>query len=190
MMKRAKKKQHMFKLRHLIYLVLVTSVISSTTLARYAVDGSVGAEASIAAFVTGTAYEKDLDLGTLKGLTPDDTKEIYFNVKNYSDNATCEVPVNYDIQIVTTGNLPLTFSLTEMAITGATDESISKAVGALDGTLCATGGKLPSARSGGETSHRYKLTVNWQKSANAAEYSNEIDHLSVKIKAEQAGKND
>lgn len=190
MMKRAKQKQHLFKLRHLIYLVLVTSVISSTTLARYAMEGDYGAEATIAAFVSET--DLNLDLGTHGPLAPGEDEEIIFHVKNYdASGKVCEVPVDYEIQIETTGNLPLKFTLTGSIASDQTDEDLGAVAGPLDkDTRCAKGGKLPSARSGGAADHTYTLKITWPSNEAAEEYSNEIDHLSVKIKTEQAGADD
>ena len=188
MMKRAKQKQHTLKLRHLIYLVLVTSVISSTTLARFAATKDVGAEAKIAAFVSNTTFTHEL--GTLGALAPGDQKEIYFTVTNSDYGKVCDVPIDYEVQIETTGNLPLNFSLSgNVSGNGVTDESLTKLVelGSLDKTTNyrATGGKFPSGRYG-EAVHQYTLTVSWPNTITAEEYSSEIDRLAVKIKTEQA----
>ena len=188
MMRRAKQKKHIFKLRYLAYLALVTTVIGSTTLARYAMEGGATMGAAIAIFTSGV--QKTLDLGTQGALAPGEVKEIRFNVTNSEGGTVCEVPVNYEVQIETTKNLPLQFSLTGEK-TDEEDESLSALVGSLDQkTLLATGGKLPSARSGGGTSHSYTLRITWPTSENAEAYSSEIDHLSVKIKTTQASSND
>lgn len=184
MMRWEKPKKHAVKLRYLIYLVLVTTVISSTTLARFATRESVSVGATIAAFVSGTNLS--LDLGAQGALAPGETKTIYFSVTNSENGKICEVPVEYEMQIETTGNLPLQFSLTGQKVSGETDDSLSALVGSLDATLCAKGGKLPSARIGGETIHRYTLNLSWPQNKKAQEYSQEIDHLSVRIKTKQA----
>lgn len=188
MMKRAKHTRRTFKLRHLLYLVLVTSVISSTTLARYATKGIVGAEAKIAAFVSNTTFMHEL--GTLEDLAPGDTEKIYFTVTNKDGSTICDVPIDYEVQIVTTGNLPLNFSLSgKVSDDGVTDESLTKLVelGALDQTkeYRATGGKFPSGRYGA-ASHTYTLTVSWPQDKTAEAYSDEIDRLAVKIKTVQS----
>lgn len=189
MMRRAKQKKSIFKLRYLVYLALVTTVIGSTTLARYTLNGGAGMGATIAVFTSGV--QKTLDLGTQGALSPGETKEIMFDVQNSEGGKVCEVPVNYEVQIETTKNLPLQFSLTGEKATGDTDGTLSALVGSLDpDTLTATGGKLPSARSGGGTSHSYTLLITWPPNENAEAYSREIDHLAVKIKTTQAGSND
>lgn len=183
----SKRSRSPIKLRYLLYLVLVTTVISSTTLARFATRESVTSGATIAAFVSGTNL--DLDLGAQGALAPGETKTIYFSVTNSENGTICEVPVNYEMQIETTGNLPLVFSMTGQKVKPTEDDgSLSALVGALDDKLCAKGGKLPSARSGGETIHRYTLSLSWPQDKKSEEYSGEIDHLSVKIKTTQAAK--
>ena len=189
MMRRAKQKKHIFKLRYLAYLALVTTVIGSTTLASYAMTGNTTAGAAIAIFTSGV--QKTLDLGTQGALAPGEVKEIMFNVTNSENGKVCEVPVSYEVQIETTKNLPLQFSLTGTKDNEEADESLNALVGSLDQkTLLATGGKLPSARSGGGTNHSYTLRITWPQSENAEAYSSEIDHLSVKIKTTQASSND
>lgn len=186
MMRREKRKKQIVRLRYLVYLVLVTTVISSTTLARFATRESVSSGATIAAFVFGSNL--DLDLGAQGALAPGETKTIYFSVTNSENGTICEVPVDYEMQIETTGNLPLKFSLTGQKVGSETDDSLSTLAGPLDEKLCAKGGKLPSARTGGETIHRYTLNMSWPQDKKAQEYSREIDHLSVKIKTTQAAK--
>lgn len=190
MRRRAKHQKHTVKLRHLIYLALVTTVISSTTLARFALKENVGAQATIAAFVSEANLR--LDIGELSAMAPGESTEISFNVTNKKGATISEVPVNYEMQFETTGNLPLEFALSLDRITGEDDEALSKPVGGLDQDLCAKGGRLPSAVGGkGEaTTHWYKLKITWPEGKNAEEYSQEIDHLSVNIKTEQAGKDD
>lgn len=107
MMRREKRKKQIVRLRYLVYLVLVTTVISSTTLARFATRESVSSGATIAAFVSGSNL--DLDLGAQGALAPGETKTIYFSVTNSENGTICEVPVDYEMQIETTGNLPLKF---------------------------------------------------------------------------------
>lgn len=167
-----------------MYLVIVTTVVSSTTLARFATKEGLTAGATIAAFVSGT--DLNLDLGTQEALSPGETKVIYFNVTNSEDGRVCEVPVDYEMQIETTGNLPLNFTLVGQKVSGDGDESVNRLAGTLDAALCAKGGKLPSARSGGEAIHRYALNVSWPQNEKAEAYSKEIDQLSVKIKTTQS----
>lgn len=189
MRRRAKHQKHTVKLRHLLYLALITTVISSTTLARFALKQTPTASATIAAFVSGT--DLNLDLGTHGALAPGEDKEITFHVKNYDENRKiCEVPVDYEVQIETTKNLPLVFSLSGTASLGVKDENLNKPVDALNATtLLATGGKLPSAKSG-EAEHSYTLKISWPSDQNAEEYSSEIDHLSVSIKTKQSAGNE
>lgn len=172
------------KLRYLAYLVLVTAVITSTTLARFAANVDVGATSGIAAFVSGT--EVTLELGTQGPLSPGETQKIEFRVSNTENGKTCEVPLDYEIQVETTGNLPLSFELVSGSVIDEEMED-NAAVGSLDQTLNATGGKLPSARTGGAVTHAYTLEITWPRDENAEEYSHEIDRLAVVVTTEQHG---
>lgn len=169
------------RLRYLAYFVLVTMVITSTTLARFASVENIEPYALIAAFVSDTTL--DLELGTQEAMSPGDSREITFCVTNSSGSSTSEVPLEYTLQIETTGNLPLTFALSGEK-TEETDTE-SALVGALDENLLAEGGTLPSARSYGPCSHEYTLTVTWPQTANTEDYSHEIDRLAVKIDTKQ-----
>lgn len=175
-----KKLAKKLKLRYLAYLVVVTTMITSTTLARFASQDNIGVSGVVAAFVSDTTL--DLELGTQGALSPGESRSISFIVTNESGGTISEVPLGYSLQLETTGNLPLVFSL-QGEKTAEDDES--SLVGNLDGNLCAEGGTLPSARSYGACSHSYTLTLSWPQDKNAEEYSHEIDRLSVKIKTEQ-----
>lgn len=182
-----KKPAKKMKLRYLVYLALVTTVISSTTLARFVTEIGVGSQVLVAAFASGTTL--NLELGTQEAMSPGETRTVSFTVTNQDAGTVSEVPLNYQLQIETTGNLPLQFGLSGEK----TDEkdTESRLVGALDEeTLCATGGTLPSAGGFGACSHSYTLTISWPEEQNTDEYSYEIDRLSVKISTEQQAKDE
>lgn len=169
------------KLRYLAYLVIVTTMISSTTLARFAAQGNIGASALVAAFASGTTL--NLELGTQGAMSPGESRSIDFVVTNQESGIISEVPLTYQLQIETTGNLPLQFSLSGEKTDKKDTES--QLAGALDETLCAMGGTLPSSGGFGACSHSYTLTISWPEDQNTEKYSYEIDRLSVKISTEQ-----
>lgn len=173
-------------IRYLLYLVLVTSVITSVSLAKYASTGEGRAAGLVASFTTGTTL--DLEMPVLDMLYPGSKKEIAFVVTNFQGEQNSEVPLEYEMQVETTGNLPLKFSLAGTKEEGASDTL----VGPLDNNLRAVGGHFPSAGLEGKKTHTYTLTVEWpleqSDGINPTDpgYSDEIDQVTVRIKTAQA----
>ncbi len=188
------------KSRLLIYLalaVLVTSLATSATLAKYSSTFSATATMQIAAFAGGGGAAS-FDV-TMEDMAPGRSSAVQFTVQNYDEGENgldCEVQMDYEIQVETTGNLPLVFSLRGQK---ESDDSSAKSVltGQLDpGTLKAVGGKLPVASAntaaGGRKKHTYELTVAWPEGETDEDYSQEIDMVTITVTAKQAdpGKSD
>lgn len=180
-----KKKRRL--IRYLLYLVLVSGTMTSVTLARYASTGHVTAAAVVASFSTGGSTNFDVALSG--ELYPGaEAKVIPITVSNYKGDATCEVELEYDIQVETTGNLPLEFSLR-----GEKDADDSNAASILVGPFRqaegstlkwgAEEGRLPQ---GEKREHRYELVVAWPAAEKSADYSGEIDMVSITVNARQA----
>lgn len=176
-------------IRYLLYLALVTSVLTSVTLARYASNDEGTGRALVASFITGTTLEQDISLDGVLG--PGDSKSVTFDVTNYQDAEVNNVMLNYDIQVETTGNLPLDFSITERQQINAdgqadSDVDVSRLAGALDPTtLTATGGLLPPAGEYGKKIHTYTLTISWPADDADEGYSDEIDRVTLRITSAQ-----
>lgn len=167
-------------LPYLLLAVLVTSLFSTGTLAKYKSMFSGSVEMQVAAFAGGGKADFAV---TLDEMVPGSTNTMQFTVQNFDGEQGCDVALEYEIQIETTGNLPLTFGLI-----GINDnESASSLVGGLDSTLKATGGKLPFV-SGTEnkTAHKYELNITWPEGETDEDYSNEIDMVSVTVTTVQA----
>lgn len=181
-----KKRERPRLLRWLLYLALVTTVIASATLAKFASTADAGLKAVVASFVSGTTMDVDVPLD---GMAPGVQQEMTFVVTNYEDHRDNEVLLGYEIQVETTGNLPLTFSLAgeKKNADGSADADVASSAltGALNGDLLATGGKLPPVSISGKKMHTYKLTVLWPLDKNDADYSDEIDRVTVKISTKQ-----
>ncbi len=169
-------------IRYLLYLVLVTSVITSVSLAKYTAKTDGGASAPIAAFVTDTSLTLKLPLA--ENLYPGFSQDINFDVTNFEGDNSSQVPLNYEMWLETTGNLPLTFALTGQKA----EDDASGAVAQADpnDSLHFTGGKFPSSLKEGKKTHTYTLKIEWPEGENDADYSKEIDQVSIKIKTTQA----
>lgn len=171
-------------IRWLLYLVLVTSVITSVSLAKYASGGEGTAQAVIAAFTSGTSLDLEVPLQDM--LSPGDTKTVDFTVTNFNGEKGSEILLGYEIQIETSGNLPLEFALTGEKESGDTDVENSVLALPFDkNTLKAVGGKLPPVGMSGRKSHSYRLTIQWPQEKADEGYSDEIDHVTVKITSTQ-----
>ncbi len=169
-------------IKYLIYIVVVVSmVVTSGTLARYTSEEAAVGTASIALFAAGTSYEANLYLG--ENIYPGATQNLVFTVENYGENnVVSEVALTYDIIIVTTNNLPLSFNLSG---TGASGGAGDRLVGAFNQTtLQAAGGILPAGTT--KTQHRYTLTVDWPERIRDDGYSDEIDMVTIKVNTMQA----
>lgn len=175
---KTQRKQHSRLWVLLLYLALVTSLILSVTLARYASGMSGTGTATVAAMAgdASSTLQMSLDRMTPGG----EGKELKFQVVNFTDNAVSEVALDYQITVTTTGNLPLTFHLTadtaEHTVSGGTVLS-----GVKSQTL--TGGAFPL--TGEKQAHTYTLTASWPPSANDGGYSQEIDLVTVRVEAKQ-----
>lgn len=173
------------KPRLLCYLalaVLVTSLAATGTLAKYSSLFSADASMEVAAFAGGGTINFDVDL---ENISPGSTKTVQFTVQNYDAEQACEVALNYEIQVETTGNLPLSFQLLGKREAGDTSAD-SVLAGSLDDTLKAAGGKLPIASEGGRKQHTYELSMTWSQGETDEDYSKEIDMVTVTVTTVQA----
>lgn len=172
-------------IRYLLYLALVTSVIASVTLAKFTKKADSTAQAMIASFATGMTIRQDVSLDGL--LAPGDQKVVEFSVTNYEGDKNSDVPLTYEIQVRTTGNLPLKFALRGQKESEDTDVDNSALAGSLDESLLASGGLMPSAAVGGKKVHTYWLTISWPEEEADPGYSDEIDQVELEITASQRG---
>lgn len=185
---KTQRKKHSRLWVYLLYLGLVTSLILSVTLAKYAsVAGGTGT-ATVAA-MAGEVEAAPIEM-PLEGLTPGGApKTLTFAVVNYSGGAVSEVALDYDITVTTTGNLPLTFTLAA----GTAENTVTLPVGGeiltAGKTQTLTGGSFPLAADGTQgllkQSHPYTLTVTWPGEKSEAGYAHEIDLVTVKVAARQ-----
>ncbi len=184
-MKVQKKKGRLIK--YLLLALLATTAAASGTLAKYASTYSGGTVLKVAGFAGGGVINFDV---ALEGMSPgeDPPRTVDFAVQNYEGDNVCDVRMNYEIQVETTGNLPLTFSLVGEKEQNDSDPA-SVLAGALDENLKAVGGALPPASAeagGGKRRHSYQLVVNWPADRADGDYSQEIDMVTVTVTAVQA----
>ncbi len=178
-------------IRWLLYVALVTSVITSVTLAKYSAGIDGVATGMMAAFVSDTSLDLEVPLSNL--LSPGSTQSTTFTVTNYNSGSDrdSEILLGYDIEVKTTGNLPLRFSLTgqKKNADGSADEDVANSVLAdytdFSSTLKAAGGRLPVVQASGRKDHEYTLSIVWPADKADDEYSDEIDRVVVTITTKQ-----
>lgn len=183
--------------RYLLMLLLlaaaVTSLFANSTMAKYSTSFTGSGAVNVAAFAGG-ADTADFDV-TVSGLSPGRTSTVPFAVQNYEGDRSCEVALTYEIQVETTGNLPLGFSLLAPSMEDA--DPYNQPVGQLTATdtenlkYTATGGRLPVAVGDsndglGQKRHVYELAITWPEAEHDWDYSKEIDMITVTVTATQA----
>lgn len=176
-------KKHLTKWRVLAYLLILSSaglLIIGPTYAKYVSEVDGKGSGSVAAWGSDFTETNSIDLSQLK---PGKEIKYQFNVTNVKDGKTSEVSQEYSIILNTTGNLPLTYTLT--ANTSSSSGSYVN-VGELkieNGICTLTGGTLPHTES---TTHDYTLTISWPADKNDASYADEIDLVTLTVNAQQA----
>ncbi len=184
---KTQRKKHSRLWVYLLYLGLVTSLVLSVTLARYAsiVDGT--GVATVAAMAGEASLVGDPIEMPLEGLLPGGAaKTLEFQVVNYSGDVISEVALDYQITVETTGNLPLNFTLTPIPAEGENGADMISGGdilqnGAVTQTLTGGAFSLP----GGKQGHTYRRSAAWPAEKSDAGYAHEIDLVTVTVEARQ-----
>ena len=164
----------------LLAAVLLTSHAVGGVLARYTTAGASGDEARVAVFghsesVTFTDWS-----ATIK---PGSTQTLALTVSNARSATVSEVAQTYDIELVTSGNLPLTYTVTR-ASDGATIGTFTEGSGATNQTFSVTDGSM-SFQAGTKRTDAYTVTASWPAGSNASKLANIPDFLQVNINVRQ-----
>lgn len=176
-----------WKIRWLACALLIITLVTGVTYSRYitTVTGTGSAEvARIEMSGQMTNSETSLDLSNLK---PGETKIIQFSVVNYSgtDQRVSDVAQQYSIEVISTGNLPLTFELKSEAVTDPQGKAAEPWSGALTGGTpikTAANGEFPHST---KSTHTYTLTVKWPKDKNSVQYTDEVDMVTLYVESKQ-----
>lgn len=164
-----------FKVITFMLIVLIVSLFGiGFTMSRYLNSFSKTGTISIAKYSlneTGT-----IDLGMI---APGETLTYNFQVTNKEEGKISEVGQDYVIQIATTKNLPLIYTLT-----GINTSGVGTLADNLDETTLITSvkGSFPHTD---EAVHSYTLTVTWPIEKKDSSYLNEVDQVSLNIVATQ-----
>ncbi|MCH5353037.1 MAG: hypothetical protein J1E06_06195 [Acutalibacter sp.] len=186
---------------YLLLAVVVTSLATTGTLAKYRSEFGAIVDMKVAAFAGGGTLDFDLDVD-LGGMYPGESCTTVFTVQNYDGEKSCAVAMDYEIQVETQGNLPLEFTLTgtrdssgeNNVLAGNLVESADPVEGdPEEGTpaggkkYLASGGKLPIAsEANGQVQHKYELNIVWPLEKNDSKYERGVDKITVTVTAVQA----
>lgn len=170
---------------YMLLLTVASLCVAALSYARYSTKVSGAATAVVAAW--GSDYTTDTaNIIDVSGLTPGSSLVYKFRVTNEKDGKVSEVAQSYFVTVETTGNLPLTFTLSlenspsagsAVAVTDA-----SRTLSFINNKSVSDGGSLPPAVS---VSHNYILTVSWPQDQNGEKYAGEIDQVSLTVNAQQ-----
>lgn len=162
----------------LFCLVLTSCWLTSNLYARYATKTSGDDHARVALF--GQNESITLPENFINSLVPGDSNEYQITVSNYSSAGTSEVAQEYDVEVVTAGNLPLVYSLVQEdgTVIGSFKAGGSKKEHSFSAEQMKFGTSKPQ-------SHIYRLKVEWPKNENASKWEEIPDFTEVRINVRQ-----
>lgn len=158
-------------LPRLALALLVCALFSTATLSGYVSTVSGTGTVRIATVELDGALDVDVS-----GLAPGETKSVGFSVVNSNNGVVSDVSQIYVICIETTGNLPLTFSIS------SADSSADGHALTAGANNTWTGGAFPHTT---RTEHTYSLNVTWDSAYNDPKYVDEIDAIKLIVDAQQ-----
>lgn len=163
----------------LLVAALATACVVGGTLARYTAGDTSSDSARVAIF--GHSEFINMETDWTAGLVPGITRTYDLAVTNGDDDRTSEVAQRYSIVLTTSGNLPLTYTLAPAdgsAVLGSFTESATTATHTFSSDSMAFAASQQS-------SHEYKLTVNWPAEKNDASLAGVPDFIQIDIDVEQ-----
>lgn len=160
------------------YGVIVTALVGTTTLSRYMTTVSGSGSVAVAG-VTMDSSVATINID-LDGLSLGTSKSIEFNVVNFGDSGgASDVTQEYEIEVVTTGNLPIIYTLEKKTSTDPGDYALTSDSSS---DFKWTGGELPHSTN---TTHSYTLTATWDENDNDYSLMNEVDAVQIVVHSAQ-----
>lgn len=168
----------------LLGAVLLTSHAVSGAMAKYTTAGSSSDEARVALF----GHSESITFGTFcTSLVSGASSSFNLTVSNANNGQVSEVAQSYDIEIVTAGNLPLTYKLVEKAGIGkptdTTIGSFNASTSEKSHIFTVTDGSM-TFQPGVSREDTYQIQLSWYGD-DAAKWSNIPDFLQVNINVKQ-----
>jgi len=168
-------KWHMY----LIYLCLISLIITGISFSRFStVIQNTGPENTAIPAVVFSTWIMNQQVSTIniEGIKPGDSKTITISVNNQDGNGNASsYNQSVTLELETTGNLPLQYSLTK----DGTPVSLSHP----DSYQYVSAAQEFTANMAETKS--YILTISWPASSNSYTYKDEIDYLQLRLRAVQ-----
>ena len=155
------------------YFILIMTLISTTTISRYIAKVSGSDSVSTAnIFLANNVIDLDLN-----GIAYDASKTFSFQVVNFDEKTNSDVSQQYYIEIKTTNNLPINYTITSQD-TNTVDHALNK----VDNENRWNGGNMVHSSN---VTHNYIVTATWQHGKIDEKYMNEIDAVQLIVHSQQ-----
>ena len=163
----------------LLILLLIRVVYSA-----YQTDGEGKAISEIAFYVVNSSVQtQNLQMFDLEPSDEDYTYDI--SVSNFENNKTSDVDMQYNLEITTTTNIPVTYKL---YLNGGPEDIIGTKEIISDNNGTYFFKFTPSSQTfthGVQKTDNYQLVVNFPSQYNSEEYQDLIENVEIKVDAKQ-----
>lgn len=154
----------------IVAIMFVLVLLSSSIFSKYELAFSATSSSTAGIMASGcTVALKD---GSEEVHSPGDTASYIVTVSNTDTEQRSDVEMNYFFRIETTGNLPLTYTMSEGTA------SVS------DNTICITDDTFTLENTASQTK-TYELTVAWSEQDNSQEFAGETELIKLSAVFEQ-----
>lgn len=179
------------KINFLVLILLLIVKVMPVTFSRYESSGVGNTNANIAFYLIELDYLTEKI--KLANLSPNDKPYVFsFVVKNFNDKMSSEVSIEYNLSIVTTTNLPLSFELyensdyTSETATNLITDVNTKVEADEDGTYFQTFSfEKEELLFKTNTENKYTLLVYFDSLQNDAVYQDAIDSIRIIVDSRQ-----
>ena len=180
---RRREKWMIYILAVLLCLVLASFWIMCNIYAKYTTSASGSDSARVAIFGHNQRIALSGESG-MTGLKPGDSRTYTLTVANYNGQTISEVAVDYNLEIITTGNLPLEYQISKKE-----NNSQSTNIGSYTETYENKSKILKTDDMYFEAeiaaSAEYTIQVNWPEDKKNASYAGIPDDITVNINVQQ-----
>ena len=182
------------RLRHiLLYLLIVSVATLGLSFSRFSTTlTNTGAQNGSDIVFSSWILDYEVDSIELKNIAPGWKKKINIRVRNWKsngENTTSDYDQSFNLELETTGNLPLEFTLREKQEESGADSSgpnIFSRMGPYNYTSTEQIFTVPSETGDSKQTKSFILSMEWPEGDTDEYYKNEIDYIELSIRAVQA----
>lgn len=165
-----------FNIKLCLFILIFCSVVS-TSLARYRSTYAGSSTARVAKPVLSLNTEDDFIFLSMDSISPNNEQNFYFEVSNENEKNISETSLEYVLEIITSDNLPLEFSLYEYSF--STDSYDKEVI--LEENKTKNYILIPKDSD----NQKYMLKITWKEDEKDYKYSKTIDYIKIKADANQ-----